>query len=490
MSSAQLDQLATDVDQGWILYAGSLVMFMHCGFTMLECGCVRTKNASNIIFKTSMDILLAAVTFWAWGYAFAYGGDNTVNGSDNANGFIGHTEFALASGGPTSDVVFSFWFIQWAFASTSATIVSGAVAERINPWAYCLFSTIISSFIYSVVVHWCWSANGWISPFNPNKRFGTNGFLDFAGSGVVHLVGGTCSVAAIAILGARRGRFGPRGEALHMVVEREWAFRPHNRVLASLGTLILWFGWYGFNGGSTFKISGGASLISARVATNTTLGGAAAGLSAFTCAWFILGHADIDALLNGLLAGLVSLTSGCAFVDPWHSLVIGLIGGVIYFFFARFIVWLRLDDPLQASAVHGSCGAWGCFATGLFCTEGNLLRVTGGTSKWGLFYGGGWEQIGVQCVGIICIIAWSAAISALVLIPLRLLNWLRVSAQQEDEGLDASFHGGAAYGDGGERGALDKAPSYDAGNPGAYPFMPEAFSPYPEGFSPYTPYGY
>lgn len=444
--TAAVAQNGTDMDTFWLIWAAVLVFLMQCGFTMLECGAVRSKNVSNIIFKTTMDALLAALFYWICGWGFAYGGDFT---GTKQNGFIGSGEFCLVSSGPFPENQYGSWFFQWAFTATAATIVSGAVAERIRIEAYVLLSGSICGFIYPVVVHWVWSGVGWLSAFNDGSvtsRFGTNGMLDFAGSGVVHLVGGAASFAAAWILGPRRGRYGPKGESAVDRKTREAVFRPHNRVLCSLGTLLLWFGWFGFNCGSTLAISGGASVVAAKVAVCTTLGAASGGASSIVLNRLVKGFLDVDSLLNGVLAGLVSITAGCSLVEPWAAVVIGLIGGCFYLAAVKLCHLVHVDDPLEAGPVHGAGGIWGCIAVGLFTTDYNLATAYGATTgKYGLFYGGGWEQLGVNCVGWLTISVWTMAMVLILLFPCRLLGILRVHPHVEDAGLDESEHGGSVY---------------------------------------------
>eukprot|EP00668_Euglena_longa_P044624 GGOE01060005.1.p1 GENE.GGOE01060005.1~~GGOE01060005.1.p1 ORF type:complete len:529 (-),score=109.65 GGOE01060005.1:1134-2690(-) len=440
---AQVTQLTKDMDTMWVLCTAFLIFFMQCGFTMLECGSVRTKNVSNIIFKVTIDAVLSIVGYWMFGWGFAYGGDYTGSGG---NQFIGYGEVCLVSAGYPPPNIYANWFFQWAFVATAATIVSGAVAERINIYAYSVFSFIMTSFIYPVVSHWIWSTKGWLSTTN-TAHFGTNGAFDIAGGGVVHLTGASASVVGCIILGPRRGRFGPRNEPMEDKIAREELFRPHNRVLFALGALILWFGWYGFNCGSTLAVSGGKGYLAGMVAVNTTLAGAGAAITALVLSRFMLGHLDVDSLLNGLLAGLVSITAPASLVEPFLALIIGMVGGVIYFWLARLFVWLRIDDPLQAGAVH-LCGAWALFSVGIFTSSRNMewtFPHLVGSKSYGLFTGGGWEQLGLQCLAILCIMAWTMSVSGAIFLIMRLLGVLRVPASVEEDGLDTSLHGGSVY---------------------------------------------
>jgi|UniRef100_A0A7S4G8R3 Amt family ammonium transporter len=479
---------AQDLTNIWILLCGFLVFFMQCGFTMLECGAVRSKNVSNIIFKTTIDACMAALGYWLFGWGFAYGGDMTNTGV-KPNGFIGVGEVCLTSSGIPSRDVYVSWFFQWTFTAAAATIVSGAVAERITVLSYTIFSFLMSTVIYPVVVHWIWSVHGWLSAFNasPVGRLGTNGMLDFAGSGVVHLTGGMASLVGAAILGPRKGRYGPKGEHLDEKKAREEIFRPHNRALCCLGTLVLWFGWYGFNCGSTLAASSGASYIAARVAVTTTLSAGLGGISALLTGLVVFRHLDIDALLNGVLAGLVSITAPCSLVEPWAAVVIGLIGGWLYVVSSQAINKIEIDDPLHASSVHGTCGVWGCIAVGLFATESNLANAYGLTTQvYGLFYGGGWEQLGIQLIGVICIMAWVGCLTALFFFIFKAGKILRVPPHVEDMGLDSSEHGGAVYSSAQKEAAADAA-LRSAGAAPQYPSYVDPVAQYPGYMAPMAP---
>uniref|UniRef100_A0A7S1JE34 Ammonium transporter n=1 Tax=Eutreptiella gymnastica TaxID=73025 RepID=A0A7S1JE34_9EUGL len=471
-----IDSLVIDMNQMWLILCAVLVFFMQVGFTMLECGSVRAKNVSNIIFKNVLDAVIAILAYWICGWAFAYGGDPArATSGTKTNTFIGSGEFCLVSSGAPEPAVYASWFFQAVFAATAITIVSGAVAERITMQAYAAMAVFMCAFIYPVVVHWVWSAQGWLSAFNTDSatRFGTNGMLDFAGSGVVHLVGGTSSFIAAWILGPRLGRFGTNRESIQHKQERAKIFRPHNRCLASLGTLILWVGWYGFNCGSTLVIANGASFVAAKVAVTTTLSAAAAGATCMLTNFFLTHTLDIDATLNGILAGLVSITASCSLVEPWAAVTIGLIGGFVYLGFSRLLVMLHIDDPLNASAVHGAAGLWGVTAVGLFTTANNLSSAyaVANPQKYGLFYGGGWEQLGVQCVGWLVILAWSAVLTALLLLPLKRLGHLRISPEVEVMGLDDQEHGGAYMTSLAQHEEFPEDP-YPMKDSFAYPYLP------------------
>jgi Amt family ammonium transporter len=436
-----------DLDTLWLMLCAIVVFFMQTGFTMLECGSCRAKNVVNIVFKNSMDACCAALSWWAIGWALAYGGD-TVSGGRNV--FIGGGEFFLVSSGHFPNTAFAGWFFQWAFAATTATIISGAVAERCAVGGYIIVSIAMTAVIYPVVVHWIWSGAGWLSAFCDTSAFGrvgTNGMIDFAGSGVVHLTGGVGAFVGALIIGPRRGRFGPAGESEEEKEFRETRYRPHNQVLLCTGTLILWLGWYGFNAGSTLMLSGNASLIAAKVCVTTTLAAGCGGITTVLMSRIFMGHFDVNYMMNGILGGLVSVTAPCSVVEPWAAAVIGAIGGVVFYGYARLLLKLKIDDVLCASGVHGACGIWGVIAVGLFCTKENLISAYGVSDPtvYGLFYGGGGEQLGVQLLGVFAIMVWVGLMSALVFGVLKVTGLLRVKAEEEDMGLDRSEHGGVGF---------------------------------------------
>jgi len=414
-------------DTLWLLLAAFLVFFMQAGFAMLEVGSVSSKNAKNILLKNLMDVSLGGIFYWALGWGFSYGGSNP---------FIGGTEFFMIG---TEE--YRSWLFQFAFAATAATIVSGSVAERTQFRAYFIYSIFLTAFIYPVVVHWVWSTDGFLSAFNSDSasRIG-GGMMDFAGSGVVHMTGGTAALVGAIAVGARHGRF-------DKATGKPQPKPGHNPVLAALGGFILWFGWYGFNAGSTLIFTGGAQFVAGKVAVTTTLAACGGGLTVLFIGRLATKSFDLSMALNGILAGLVSITAGCSVVDPWSSVLIGIIGGIVYFGFSRLLLRLKIDDPLDASPIHCFCGFWGVLSVGLFATPENVMNAyaTDSLSNIGVFFGGDGTLFGVQLLGGIIIFCWTALLSSLVFFPLKKLRLLRVTAEVEDAGLDVHKHGGSAY---------------------------------------------
>eukprot|EP00993_Chasmostoma_nieuportense_P006692 NODE_733_length_1907_cov_229.270787_g680_i0.p1 GENE.NODE_733_length_1907_cov_229.270787_g680_i0~~NODE_733_length_1907_cov_229.270787_g680_i0.p1 ORF type:complete len:597 (+),score=104.16 NODE_733_length_1907_cov_229.270787_g680_i0:53-1792(+) len=436
--------LAGDVDRFYLIWATCMVFLMQAGFGMLEVGVVRSKNITNILFKNMLDACVSGVVFWLCGWAFAYGGDS-VPGREGRNEFIGSGEFMLVSSGDFPEENYALYVFQWSFAATSATIVSGAIAERAQVSAYIIAAIVLCGLTYPLVVHWSWSGAGWMSPFADTEQFtrmGRNGFLDFAGSGVCHLVGATAAFIACLVLGPRIGRFGPPWASKAQEAARRRNFAPNNMVFAALGVLILWVGWYGFNCGSTLAISGGLSIVAGKVATNTTLGAAGGGITMLILSFLLDGkHWDLDGVMNGILCGLVSITSGCPLVEPWAAYIIGTIGGIMFSTIVRIMALIKVDDPLSAVAVHGGGGLWGPLAVGFFTTEDNLFRAYGvRKGVYGLFYGGGWEQLGVQFIAILVIIGWTSAICLPLFWVLKAAKLFRVTEEQEIRGLDETEH--------------------------------------------------
>jgi Amt family ammonium transporter len=410
---AQDEMSAADVqtilDNIWITVAAVLVIFMNAGFGMLETGFCRQKNAVNILSKNLIVFALATIAFWAFGFSFL---------AADSGGFIGLGGFFL-SGDPelygledgvglTVDVFFLF---QAAFAATAATIVSGAVAERVKFIDFIIFSLLLTGFSYPISASWAWNDNGWL---------GGMGFEDFAGSTVVHSVGGWAALTGAAILGPRIGKY-QDGQVN--------AIPGHNMSIAMLGCLILWIGWFGFNPGSELAANEAVPFI----AVTTNLSAAAGAISATVVAWALSGKPDLSMIINGVLAGLVGITAGCDGVTYLGAVVIGLIAGVIVVFSVGFFDSIKIDDPVGAISVHLVCGVWGTLAVGLFNADS------------GLFYGGGIGLLGVQIVGVLAYGVYTVVVTSIFWLALKSTLGIRVSPEEEMKGLDIAEHGMEAY---------------------------------------------
>ena len=393
-------EIATYVDSLWIVIAGILVMFMQPGFMLVETGFTRSKNSVNIVMKNFMDFSVGAVSYWAFGFALAYGGTTL-------GGFLAYGNFFLEGDSIT-------YFFQVVFAATAATIVSGAVAERTKFSAYLLFQPFICGVIYPIVTHWVWSGQGWL---------GDLGFIDFAGSGVVHMVGGFAALAGVQIVGPRIGKYDDDGNP--QVIPGS------SMVAGALGVFILWFGWYGFNVGSALAA---VDVNLAAIAVTTTLSAASGSITAMYTS-MISGKPNVGMTLNGALAGLVGITAGCANVNNLGAVLIGLVSGVLVVYSINFLEKRGFDDAVGAISVHGICGIWGVLAVAIFDTTD------------GLVYGGGTTLFGPQLIGILAIGAWAYGTSFLVFKVIDSTVGLRVTAEEEIAGLDASEHGTSAYGD-------------------------------------------
>ena len=408
------------VDTIWFVIAGILVFFMQAGFGLLEAGFVRVKNTSNILMKNVLDASLGGVVWWAVGFGFAFG--------TSQGGFIGGHSFFPALGGLTETDGVSeaaVFFFQWAFAATAATIVSGALAERTKFSAYLFYTVFITGLIYPVVINWGWGG-GWL---------GDLGFMDYAGSTLVHSVGAWAGLAGAFLLGPRIGKYASDGTVT--------AIPGHNMSMAALGMFILWFGWYGFNPGSTLGLTGGLATEAAWIAINTTLAAGAGAVVAMGVAKFRYGKADLGLTINGALAGLVSITAGCGFVEPWAAVLIGGIGGILVVFSVAFFDKIRIDDPVGAISVHGTCGVWGTLAVGLFATAG--AAEAWGAKSHGLFMGGNIEALGVQLAGVLAVLAWTLLTAGILFFVIKKTIGLRVSEAEELAGLDVQEHGIGAY---------------------------------------------
>ena len=427
-TSEEIADLTLAIDTAWLLIAAFLVFFMQAGFAMVEAGFVRAKNVSNILMKNMLDACVGCLAFFAVGWGLAYG----LSG-DASNGFMGDGQFFLAG---FDD--WPAWIFQFAFAATAATIVSGAMAERTAFRAYLFYSIFITAFIYPIVVHWAWDGNGWMTAFTDDP-IGTNGYLDFAGSGVVHMVGGFAGLMGAMIVGPRLGKYGKDG-----------SINPipgHNISMATLGVFILWFGWYGFNPGSTLALSGGFAALAAKVAVNTTLAAGAGAVAAMILSRTRTGSYDVGLVLNGTLAGLVGITAPCAVVDPWAAVLIGLIAAPVMMIGVEGLDRLGVDDPVGAVSVHGFAGFWGVLAVGLFASQDGIAQAYVASDSYGLLLGGGAEQLGIQALGGFVIIGWTVVTTGALFLALKYTVGLRVSEEEELRGLDIFEHGVEAYPD-------------------------------------------
>jgi len=436
-------QLAAAIDIFYYMMCGCMVFLMQLGFAMVEVGSVNQKNINNIILKGTLDILICAISFWAMGFAVAFGGGGRFIGGEEywfgscLDGYIegDHTPNATTQAcSGDYGLRYEFWFFQFNFASAAATIVSGAVAERATTTCYLLYSMMLTGFVYPVVVHWQWGG-GWSSQ---------DGAVDYAGSGVVHMTGGLAAIIGAMIIGPRRGRF--EGGMCCSVKQNEMPTT--SVVYSTIGTMLLWFGWYGFNTGSTLGITwvtmgslAGPSE-AGLILINTTLAPAAAGLTTLLISGirykmkeghFILA---LPPVLNGILAGLVSITAGCGDVRPWAAVLMGVIGGMVYEASAKLQVMLKIDDVVNAGPVHFWCGIWGCVGLALFADD----RGTG-LGGPGAFYGDGGHLLGQNLKLIFAIIGWVCATMVPTFGIMRLLKVARVSAAIEDAGMDVSKHG-------------------------------------------------
>ncbi len=424
---AGLDDLTGAIDLAWLLIAGILVLFMQAGFAMVEAGFVRSKNVTNILMKNVLDASLGAVIYFAVGYGLAYG----VSSAGDAGSFFGAGNWFLTDG--FSD--YGFWFFQFAFAATAATIVSGAMAERTRFPAYLVYTVFITGLIYPVVTHWGWSDFGFLSAFAEDPMNGV-GLVDFAGSTIVHSVGGWAALVGAIVVGARKGRF----SGGHVS-----AIPGHSLVLGVLGVFILWVGWYGFNPGSTLGLSGGAAEIAARVAVTTTLAAGAGGATAMLLSWTQHGKSDLSLTLNGVLGGLVAITAGCATLEPWAAILAGVVAGAIIVYGVMLLDTLRIDDPVGAVPVHLMNGIWGTLAVGLLSSEALMDNAYGVTSTYGLLLGGGTDLFITNLIGVLAVAAWTVLTSAVLFLAIKYTIGIRVSDAEEDAGLDVYEHGMEAY---------------------------------------------
>ncbi|MCG2713159.1 MAG: ammonium transporter [Candidatus Omnitrophica bacterium] len=410
---------AVAINTVWTLLAAFLVFFMQAGFAMVETGFTRAKNACNIMMKNLMDFSVGSLAYWLIGFGIMFG--------TSAMGLFGTDGFFLSAADPsTADGLWQFacWMFQAVFAATAATIVSGAMAERTKFGSYLFYGVCITAFIYPVVGHWIWGG-GWLAE---------KGMIDFAGSTVVHSVGGWAALAGALLLGPRLGKYNKDGSSN--------AIPGHNIPLAALGVFILWFGWFGFNAGST---TSGTNLSIATIAVTTNLAAAAGSIVAMFVTWKKYGKPDLSMALNGALAGLVSITAPCASVSPLSAIIIGAIGGFLVVFSVGFFdKVLKIDDPVGAISVHGVCGAWGTLSAGLFA-EAAYGQSSGMGAVNGLFFGGGIGQFMTQLIGVGAVFAWAFIAAFIVFSIAKATIGLRVSDEEQLKGLDIGEHGMEAY---------------------------------------------
>jgi Amt family ammonium transporter len=400
-----IEQVQTHANYLWTLIAAFLVFFMQPGFAMVETGFTRAKNAANIMMKNMMDFCIGSICFWAIGFGLMFG---------VSNGLFGTTGFFFSDFGAEQDPwLFAFWLFQVVFAGTAATICSGAMAERTKFSGYIVYAILISSIVYPVFGSWAWGGlykgGGWLEKL---------GFIDFAGSTVVHSIGAWIALAGVVVLGPRLGKYNREGKPLPIP--------GHSLTLAALGVFILWFGWFGFNPGSTTT----ADTSIARIAVNTNLAAAAGAIMAMVVTWMKFKNPDVGLTMNGALAGLVAITAPCANVSPLSSVIIGALAGVIVIYSVLFFERIKIDDPVGAVSVHGVCGAWGTLAAGIFNEAGFSLTV-----------------IGVQLLGIVVAFIWAFGLGLIVFKLVSVTIGLRVTPEEEMEGLDLSEHRAEAYPD-------------------------------------------
>lgn len=392
----------------WVALCAALIFFMEAGFALLEAGFVRAKNAMSIIAKVIIDITFGGIAFFVVGFGIAYGASNGWFALD-----FGITEGDLGLGLTVSNKL--FWFIQLGFAIAAISIVSGALAERMKLWAYATMVVLFCGIMYPLVANWVWNPNGWLA---------LRGFNDFAGSAAVHAMGGFSALAAAIVLGPRIGKYSKDGTSN--------TIPGHNLPLASVGAFILWFGWFGFNPGSSLGAVGNWELIG-EVVVNTFLASAAGGIATMFYTYFSYGKIDITMVINGILAGLVSITAGCNVVGPISAIFIGFIAGILVDVAVLFFDKMKVDDPVGAVAVHGVNGLFGTLAVGFFAAEG------------GLFFGGGAELLITQLIGVLTIALFSFTITFILMKVLKSTVGIRITSEDEEAGIDSVSFGVKSY---------------------------------------------
>jgi Amt family ammonium transporter len=421
-------ELAIATSTVWVVVAAILVIFMQAGFAFLEAGLTRMKNVGHIAAKNALILALASIVYFlvGFGIAFGDGGNGLVGGSGlfptvDELLAVGQAPFSWFGAVPAAGA----YLFQVAFAAVSLAIVWGAMAERTRLYVYLVFG-VVFTLIYSVVSHWIWSPDGWLF---------SKGMQDFAGSTVVHYQGALAGLAGAILLGSRIGKRNADGTTN--------AIPGHNMAFTTLGVIILWIGWFGFNAGSTLSVDFGGVGFFAYVALNTNLGAAAGLLGAFVTAWLVIGKPDLSMMLNGAIGGLVAITAACAFVAPWGAIVIGLGAGVVVVLGVLLVERIGIDDPIGAVAAHGMSGVWGTLMLGLLTVPGLAERLE--TGRAGLLYGGGLDQLGVQALGLAAVGAFTFTASFLVLWAMKATVGIRTEPEVETMGLDVSEHGMWGY---------------------------------------------
>ncbi len=403
-----LNEQVFAINTVWVALCAALIFFMEAGFALLEAGFVRAKNAMSIIAKVIIDITFGGIAFFVVGFGIAYGASNGWFAID-----FGIMERDLGLGLTVSNQL--FWFIQLGFAVAAISIVSGALAERMKLWAYAIMVVFFCGIMYPLVANWVWNPNGWLA---------LRGFNDFAGSAAVHAMGGFSALAAAIVLGPRIGKYSKEGNSN--------TIPGHNLPLASVGAFILWFGWFGFNPGSSLGAVGNWELIGA-VVVNTFLASAAGGIATMFYTYFSYGKIDITMVINGILAGLVSITAGCNVVGPTSAILIGFIAGILVDVAVLFFDKMKVDDPVGAVAVHGINGLFGTLAVGFFATEG------------GLFFGGGADLLITQLMGVTVIALFSFTITFILMKVLKSTVGIRITTEEEEAGIDSVSFGVKSY---------------------------------------------
>ena len=442
------------IDTLWVFLAAILVFFMNLGFASVEAGFAQAKNTVNILSKNFIVFAVSSLGFLLLGWGLMFGGDNPFIGTEHLF-ILGGGDLSFYDDTLTASV--PFWgkvFFQLVFCGTAATIVSGAVAERIKYLSFIIFSFVLTLVIYPIIGHWVWGG-GWLADL---------GFMDFAGDTVVHSVGGWAALAGAMILGPRIGKYGSDGKPR--------AIPGHSMSLAVIGLFVLWLGWFGFNPGSTMSFQNPSDIVHILMTTNTSA--IVAVLTSTIASWILIGKPDLGMTVNGCLAGLVAVTGGCAYVSVGASMIIGAVAGVLVVLFVKFFDRIKIDDPVGATSVHLGCGVFGTICVGLFAKEG----VTSLSTTNGLFYGGGFRLLGVELLGVLAVGAFTFVSSALVWLVLKKTCGIRVSPEEEIEGLDIGEHGNVAYPDFAPVTAVS-APAADGAVPAAakVPAAPAASAP-------------